>query len=368
MKGLTLSTALGVLLLAGCGGGSGGGGGIGVTPAPSPTPSTPTPSTPTPSTPTPSTPTPTGALQLSGAVRPVHDPAIIKDGSTYYLFATGHVTDAEGITPMRTSADLRAWALRGSVFSALPSWAATTVPGTRGLWAPDISRTNGEFRLYYSVSTFGSNRSAIGLATRATLDPTQPGAGWTDKGIVFESTTANNYNAIDPNIFNDADGGQWMAFGSFWSGIKVIRMDPATGMRFAGDSTVHSVASRPSPGAVEAPFVIRKNGYYWLFVSFDSCCQGAQSTYNTVVGRSTSPTGPYVDKDGRAMMQGGGTPILPSAQGTGERFVGRGHVAILQDGADNYIVYHAYDTQANGAPTLRIQPLGWGADGWPVAQ
>ncbi len=329
-----------------------------VTPTPSPTP-----------TPAP-TPTPTAtpaSVAVQGAIRPVHDPAILRDGGTYYLFTTGHVGDAEGIVPMRTSPNLVDWTLRGAVFPALPGWAATTIPGTRGLWAPDISKTNGEFRLYYSVSTFGSNRSAIGLSTATQLDPSAPASGWTDKGLVFESNTTDDFNAIDPNIFTDADGQQWMAFGSFWSGIKMIAIDPATGLRLAGDSTVHSLARRPNPGAVEAPFVIRRGQYYYLFVSFDSCCQGSNSTYNTVVGRATSPTGPYLDRDGDPMLQGGGTPILASGQGSGSRYVGRGHVAILQDSDQDYIVYHAYDTQLNGAPTLRIRRLTWSADGWPSA-
>lgn len=313
-------------------------------------------------------PTAPALLAVQGAVRPVHDPAIIRDGSTYYLFTTGHVSDAEGVVPMRTSSNLRDWSLRGAVFPALPAWAKNAVPGTRGLWAPDISKTNGEFRLYYSVSTFGSNRSAIGLATTSQLDPAAPAQGWTDKGPVFESDTTDEFNAIDPNVFADTEGRQWMAFGSFWSGIKMIALDPATGLRLSEDTTVYALARRPDPGAVEAPFVIRRGDFYYLFVSFDFCCRGSESTYSTVVGRSASPTGPYVDRNGDPMMQGGGTLVLGSGQGTGSRYVGRGHVAILQDPGQDYIVYHAYDTRQDGAPTLRIRRLIWSADGWPSAE
>ena len=135
-----------------------------------------------------------------------------------------------------------------------------------------------------------------------TLDPESPATGWTDRGKVFESDFRDDFNAIDPNVFSDAEGRQWMAFGSFWSGIKMIRLDPATGMRAADDETIHSLASRRRPGAVEAPFVIRRGEYYYLFVSFEFCCRGADSTYYTVVGRSTEPTGPYVDRDGKKMM------------------------------------------------------------------
>jgi arabinan endo-1,5-alpha-L-arabinosidase len=309
----------------------------------------------------------TAGWDLKGDIVPVHDPAVIKQGDTYFLFATTQERDGGGLIHIRTSTDLLNWTRNGAVFPVMPSWAKEQVPGTVGIWAPDVSVTNGEYRVYYSISTFGKNRSAIGLATTSRLDPSAPGSGWTDKGPVIQSRPEDDFNAIDPNIFTDAQGRQWMTFGSFWSGIKMIAIDPETGMRAAGDDTIHSLARRPSPGAVEAPFVIRRGGYYYLFVSFDSCCRGANSTYNTVVGRSASPTGPYVDRDGTPMMESGGTMVLPSAQGTGSRYVGRGHVAILEDSGADYIVYHAYDTQQNGAPTLRIQRLTWSADGWPSA-
>ena len=304
---------------------------------------------------------------MTGNVSFVHDPAILADNGNYYLFTTGNAGDAEGLLGLRTSTDLTDWTLRGGSYRALPAWTATAVPGATGMWAPDIVKVGSEYRLYYSISTFGRNLSAIGMATASSIDPANPAANWVDKGPVVQSATTDDYNAIDPAVFSDADGRQWMAFGSFWSGIKLIELDPATGMRKQGD-TLRAIASRPFPGAIEAPFVVRHGGFYYLFVSFDSCCQGANSTYNTVVGRSTAPTGPYVDRAGKAMLDGGGTQVLTSGQGTGSRFVGRGHVAILQQPGGDHIVYHAYDTQRNGAPTLQIQRLAWDADGWPVAQ
>lgn len=332
-------------------------------PAPAPTPS------PTASP----TPAPAGSLALTGATMPVHDPAILADNGTYYLFATGNNGDAEGLLALRTSTDLANWQLRGGSYRNLPAWTATVVPGTGGMWAPDIVKVGNEYRLYYSVSaTFGRNQSAIGLATATTIDPGNPAGNWVDKGPVVQSALSDDFNAIDPAVFTDEGGRMWMAFGSFWTGIKLIELDPATGLRLPND-TIRSIASRPFPGALEAPFVIRRGGYYYLFVSFDTCCQGAASTYNTVVGRATSPTGPYLDRAGRNMMEGAGTPVLASGQGTGSRYVGRGHVAVLQGATahgrtGDFIVYHAYDTQRNGAPTLQIQALDWDADGWPVAK
>ena len=303
---------------------------------------------------------------LTGNIAPVHDPAIIKAGDTYHLFTTGNLGDAEGLIGWRTSTDLKSWTLREPVFGAIPEWAKAEVPGTRGLWAPDIIRVGDEFRLYYSVSTFGKNRSAIGLATTPTLDRDAPGFGWTDQGKVWESSASSDYNAIDPNIVIDRDGRHWMAFGSFWTGLKLIELDRATGKPLP-DAALHSIARRRSPGAVEAPFIIDRGGYYYLFASYDFCCRGAKSSYYPVVGRSKAVTGPYVDRDGKAMMDGGGLLVLHADLDDSKRFVGPGHNSILREGDADWIVYHAYDKRENGRPTLRIQRLGWTPDGWPVA-
>src|SRR5687768_7824680 len=110
-------------------------------------------------------------LALEGDLTPVHDPAIIRAGDTYFLFATGQARDPTGMGPVRVSTDLKRWTWKGAVFPTIPPWAAEAVEGTRGIWAPDISKTGDEYRLYYSISTFGKNRSAIGLAVASTLDP-----------------------------------------------------------------------------------------------------------------------------------------------------------------------------------------------------
>lgn len=305
-------------------------------------------------------------LELSGNVAPVHDPAIVKDGDTYHLFTTGNLKDKEGLIGWRTSKDLKSWTLQQPVFAAIPDWAKAAIPGTGGLWAPDIIKVGNEFRLYYSVSTFGKNRSAIGLVTTPTLDRNAPGFGWVDKGMVWESTAKSDYNAIDPNIFIDKDGRHWMSFGSFWTGIKLVELDAATGKPLPG-AKLTAIARRSSPGAVEGPFIIARDGYHYLFASYDFCCRGVNSTYYTVVGRSKAVTGPYVDRDGKAMMKGGGLLVLHADLDDGKRFVGPGHNSILRDGDADFIVYHAYDKRENGRPTLRIQRLFWTPDGWPVA-
>lgn len=298
-------------------------------------------------------------LELSGSVRPVHDPVIIKgDDDAYYLFCTG-----PGI-PKRRSEDIVNWAqpFPPRVFGNLPQWAREAIPNQNDAWAPDISYFNDKFHLYYSVSTFGSNRSVIGLATNKTLNFDNDDYGWVDEGLVVESQRSDNYNCIDPNLIIDTDGVPWLAFGSFWSGIKMVRLNYETGKPSEEDTTLYSLAQRfTDSGSVEAPFIIRKGDYYYLFASFDFCCRGVDSTYNVRVGRSENVTGPYVDKDGVAMLEGGGTQItFPT-----ERWKGPGHNSILQEGDTDYIVYHAYDAENQGVPTLRIDQLLWDDEGWP---
>jgi arabinan endo-1,5-alpha-L-arabinosidase len=250
------------------------------------------------------------------------------------------------------------------VFAHLPEWAVKDVAGVRGLWAPDISYFNGKYHLYYSVSTFGSNRSSIGLATNQTLDPASEKYRWMDQGKVISSNKTDDWNAIDPNVVLDEQNQPWLSFGSFWSGIKMRKLDLATGKLSDTDQTLYSLASRPSSeqGAIEAPTIIRKNGYYYLFVSFDFCCRGRESTYNIRVGRAQRLVGPYVDRSGKPMLEGGGTLVL-SGKG---RWVGPGHCAVLKDKNGETLVYHAYDTEWRGISTLRIAAIIWDSDGWPA--
>jgi arabinan endo-1,5-alpha-L-arabinosidase len=298
-------------------------------------------------------------LELTGSVRRIHDPVIIKAEDTYYLFCTGRGISA------RQSPDLIDWEIPfpQSVFGSPPAWAQEMIPGQMDIWAPDISYYNDKYHLYYSVSTFGSNRSVIGLATNTTLDFEDEAFEWVDQGLVIESTGVENYNCIDPNLIIDNDGVPWLVFGSFWSGIKMRRLDYATGKLSTEDTTLYALSERSiNSGSVEAPFIISREGFYYLFVSFDFCCRGVDSTYHVMVGRSETITGPYVDREGVEMLDGGGTQVtFPT-----ERWRGPGHNAILRDNDVDYIVYHSYDAEAEGTPTLRIDPLVWDDEGWPA--
>ena len=278
----------------------------------------------------------------------VHDPAMIKAANgTYLLFSTGNGID------IRTSTDRVAFRRIGSAFPNGASWAHPFTNGSNHLWAPDISFHNGRFYLYYSASTFGSRNSAIFLATSTTAMP----GSWTNHGIVVRTSDASDHNAIDPNLVVDASGGWWLSYGSFWTGIKLARINPATGL--PSDGTRHALARRPAnvDGAVEAPYIIYREGYYYLFVSFDFCCRGTASTYRVTVGRSTSVTGPYVDRAGVAMTNGGGTEVL-ATHGT---IHGPGHPAAMADTDGWLLIYHYYPS---GASRLGINRIGW-SGGWP---
>ncbi|WP_137679964.1 arabinan endo-1,5-alpha-L-arabinosidase [Aurantiacibacter suaedae] len=306
-------------------------------------------------------PPPAAGEQKAPALATIHDPVLISENGIFYLYSTG----SPDHSPLRAhrSTDLASWTDLAAPF-ALPEWTKQAVPGSRGAWAPDISRYDDGFRLYYSVSTFGSQVSAIGLATSPTLDPSASNYGWTDRGPVITSAVGDDYNAIDPNFVNDREGGAWLAFGSFWGGLMLVELEPATGLPRDGAKVIN-IARRPdeAENAIEAPFIFERDGWYYLLASFDRCCRGADSTYNTVIGRSRDIRGPYVDRGGRSMLDGGGTVIASAS--AGDRFRGPGHAGHFRDdqGRD-LLVFHAYDSAAGGRPTLRIGQLDWDA-GWP---
>jgi arabinan endo-1,5-alpha-L-arabinosidase len=172
-----------------------------------------------------------------------------------------------------------------------------------------------------------------------------------------------DYNAIDPNLALDEHGRPWLVFGSFWGGIQIVRIDPQTGKLAPGDNRVRPIAARPREKAIEGAFLVRRNGWYWLFASFDQCCRGVASNYKVMVGRSREITGPYIDFHGRPLLEGGGTLVL-AGYGT---WRGPGHNGILLGDDGDWIVHHMYDAAAGGIATLQVRPLLWGADGWPLA-
>lgn len=284
-----------------------------------------------------------------------HDPSMVQgtDGR-WYIFSTH-----DGVQ-VRASGDREHWTRLGPAFPNGVALAKAYNGDPMEIWAPDVSKHRGTYFMYYAVSTFGSNHSAIGLATSPSAAP----GTWTDRGLVFATTTTDVINAIDPNLLVDGAGHWWLTFGSFYSGIAQIPLDPTTGFRIAGDTSAPKViASRPDlpSHAVEAPFEIHRGPWYYLFTSFDLCCQGEASSYREMVGRARTPGGPFLDATGRALLDGGGTQII----GTHDTVIGPGGGSFVRDRLGWEFVYHYYDGLNQGTPHLALNRLVWDADGWP---
>lgn len=297
---------------------------------------------------------------------PVHDPVMIRQDNMYYLFCTGF-----GITVF-SSADMKKWKVEKPVFNKAPQWAVDAIPGFNGhIWAPDISYHNGQYYLYYAVSAFGKNTSAIGVATNKTLNTASPDFKWTDHGKVVQSVPGRDlWNAIDPNLITDENDIPWLTFGSFWNGMKLVKLNNNL-TAVAQPETWYTVAARKrdfilpdsvaGDAAIEAPFIFRKGKYFYLFVSWDYCCRGEKSTYKVVVGRSEKVYGPYLDKDGVSMNLGGGSLV---AEGDKDWF-GAGHNGTYTFNGVDYLIFHGYDAADKGRPKLRIEKLSWNNE-WPA--
>ena len=282
-----------------------------------------------------SLPIPVGTI-LPTRQTPAHDPVMIKEKDRYYLFCTGR-----GIS-VWSSNDLKNWKKEAPVFAIPPQWAMDTIPGFTGhIWAPDISYHNGKHYLYYSVSAFGKNTSAIGVATNKTLDTSSPDFGWQDHGRVIQSYPKKTpWNAIDPNLILDENQNPYLVFGSFWDGLKLVKLTKDFLTSAEPMNSLPTIASRKKNASdanpIEAPFIFRKGKWFYLFASIDYCCKGVNSTYKVIVGRSENLKGPYTDKDGLELQSGGGTVLLQ----VNKDWYGVGHNGIYTDGKKDYIIYH----------------------------
>ena len=286
-----------------------------------------------------------------------HDPSsIIRDGTNYFLFGTG-----PGIRT-KSSPDLIHWSNGETVFSHPPAWSKNVAPGFDGfIWAPDVVRVNGKFFLYYSVSAWGKQTSAIGLVTNATLNPAATNFLWRDAGIVIQSTNGMPFNTIDPSAFLDRDARLWLAFGSYWQGIFLTELNPHTGLRL----TTNAPQLLAWNHSIEAACLTRHEKFYYLFVNWGQCCLGTNSTYEVRVGRAEKVAGPYRDRAGNDLATGGGSPFLQTAG----NFFGPGHISIIDDGGTNgatQFSYHYYDAETRGRSRFAIAKMDW-ASGWPVA-
>jgi arabinan endo-1,5-alpha-L-arabinosidase len=310
-----------------------------------------------PRSPTPGSPAP--RLAVSGDLA-AHDPQLVagQDGGAWHVYSTGDQSIGDGNIEIRTSPDGHKWTLAGTVWKKKPAWLSSAVPGVTNLWAPMLYHHGSTWYLYYAASTFGSNQSVIALATNTTLDARSPSYRWVDRGEVIGSQKTDDFNAIDPTVIDDSHGTPWMAFGSFWSGIRMVKLSWPTGKR-ADAATPLKIADRGTPpNAIEAATILRHGGWYYLIVSRDFCCQGSASTYNMAYGRSRSVTGPYLDKKGDSMLFDGGSALLAtrgSQAGPGGESYSHG-----------YLAWHFYNVDVGGATTLAIQKLRWTTAGWPT--
>ena len=302
----------------------------------------------------------------------VHDPVMAYEDSTFYLFSTGR-----GISQM-TSKDRKSWTVSFQpVMTVIPGWTTDSVPGFRShVWAPDIIHWHGQWWLAYSCSTFGKNGSAIGLLSTRSL---RSGI-WKDEGCIVSSRQKrDNWNAIDPNFVIDEEDQPWLVWGSFWDGIQLIRLD--TTMHVAVGEKPRTIARRKAPevdpsdpnampkvvGAnpIEAPFIFKHGDYYYLFVSWDYCCRGSESNYRVAVGRSKNVAGPYIDRRGRDMAEGGGTLFL---EGDKKEFEAAGHSAAYTFEGQDIFICHGYSVEKKGASLLVQRPILWTSDGWPYLE
>ncbi|KAI0391750.1 glycoside hydrolase family 43 protein [Xylariaceae sp. FL0594] len=295
----------------------------------------------------------------TGTCTNAHDPAIIRrsDG-TYFRFSTN------GKIAVHTAPDITGpWTYRGP---ALPSGSSINLPGNQDLWAPDVSLVGNTYYLYYSVSQFGSQNSAIGVATSTTLDV----GSWTDHGATgVKSSSDKPYNAIDANLIN-VNGKYYLTWGSFWKDIYQAEMK-STPLTLASGTTSYQLAYDPATTALEGSFVFKYGNYYYLFYSKGQCCgydsnrPVAGKEYKIMVCRSSSATGGYVDRNGVPCTNGGGTVVLESH----DNVYGPGGQGVYQDPKYGPILYYHYVDKTIGYAD-GDKRFGWNtidfSSGWPV--
>ncbi|MGQ1891896.1 arabinan endo-1,5-alpha-L-arabinosidase [Thermophagus sp. OGC60D27] len=312
----------------------------------------------------------------------VHDPSIIKSGDTYYMYSTDAIFKPMGVKfnddtiqpgniQIRSSHDLINWKFEGWALTEIPKEAVMHVrnnnhgKGATNMWAPHVKKVGHEFRMYYSVSAFGTNSSFIGLATS-----THPLGPWKNKGCVVKTIPVNKMNAIDPSVITDVKNGRmWMHYGSYFGGLYCVELDPQTGFTMKKEDHGHLVASRANLKThnLEAPEIIYnpKQEKYYLFVSYDALF----TYYNVRVGRADQPQGPFYDYFGNDMKDTTDNfPVLTHSYqfGNHKGWSGNGHCGILNDDGKYYMVHQGRLAPSNLMMLLHVRELFWLPDGWPV--
>jgi arabinan endo-1,5-alpha-L-arabinosidase len=269
----------------------------------------------------------------------IHDPStIVECDGKYYTFGTG----GGGLI----SEDGWTWNSGG------------VRPG--GGAAPDAMKIGNRYLVVYGATGGGSNhKGAILTMWNKTVDPKSPDFKYTEPVVVATSDGYEENDAIDPGLLLDPTTGRlWLTYGTYFGFIRVVELDPKTGK--------HIESNKPVDVAItcEASDLVYHDGWYYLLATHGSCCDGANSTYNVVVGRSKQITGPYLDNVGRSMLEGGGKMVVA----TRGKLIGPGHFGrmILEKGVEKMSLHYEADLDQGGRSVLGILPLLW-KDGWPVA-
>jgi len=270
----------------------------------------------------------------------IHDPStIVECDGKYYTFGTGGggLISEDGWT-----------------------WESGAVRPGGGV-APDAIKIGDRYMVVYAATERGvgnGHKSRVYMMWNKTLDPKSPDFKYTDPVDIAGSDGYEDCDGIDPGLMMGPDGRLWLTYGTYFGYIRIVEMDPVTGFCKEGSEPVDVALS------CEAPEMIYKDGWYYLLATHGTCCDGANSTYNIIVGRSKSPTGPYYDNVGRDMIHGGGKLVLA----TEKRLIGAGHFGryTIEEGVEKMSLHFEADLDRAGRSVLAIRPIVW-KNGWPVA-
>lgn len=287
------------------------------------------------------------------------DPTVIKYGDYFYAYGTEDNWGEEGgyhLVPVIRSKDLIHWELAGDAFDKKPDWKSKG-----GIWAPDVTEVGGKFVMHYSFSTWGDPNPGIGIAISY-----HPEGPFEDLGPVFDSKEIGVANSIDP-FYWEEKGKKYLVWGSF-HGLFITELSP-DGKKAVGAKT------QLAGNHLEAAYIHFREGFYYLFASAGTCCEGEKSTYRILAGRSESLFGPFLDSKGNDLMDGKSGELVLQGKSGETGIAGPGHNAeIITDSAgQDWILYHGMELRkpklANGTNrrALFLDPLIW-KDGWPLVE
>lgn len=277
------------------------------------------------------------------------DPTVIKaNNGFFYLYATENIRNV----PVYRSSNLIDWEFTGTAFT---DETRPTFESKGSIWAPDINYIEGKYILYYSMSEWGGEHTCgIGVATAD-----EPEGPFTDLGKMFRSNEIDVQNSIDP-FYIEENGRKYLFWGSF-HGIYMIELSHDGLTTKIGAEKV-----KVAGNAFEGTYIYKKENYYYLFASIGRCCEGKNSTYELVVGRSQSLKGPYLDKNGKDMNDNAYEVVISH----NKRFVGNGHCSeIVQDNeGQDWIFYHGVDTTDPNGRKLLLDRIQWDNEKWPYVK